>query len=365
GRAETELGERSGATPFMTLLGAFQVLLHHYTGRTDIAVGVPVAARTREETEGLLGLFVNSLVIRTDLGGDPAFTGLLERVKQVCLEAFAHQDVPFERLVDELATDRDLSRNPLFQVMFEHQHMGGLTSTLGGLAAEPLNAGPRTAKFDLTLTVKERPDGRMHCWFEYASALFDRSTVEWMAAHYLRLLESVTTAPDTAVAGLDLMPDAERRQLLDVWPDPYAARLPEIVPEDERGLTVPELFVRQAARTPDATALVFGEEELDYATLEARSARFARRLRALGAGPETAVASCQERGIDAVVTLLGVLRAGAVYVPLDPRHPQQRLLRTVEDAGARFLVTTSEHADALTGPGHRVLTVDALAADGA
>ncbi|MBT3074761.1 MULTISPECIES: non-ribosomal peptide synthetase [Streptomyces] len=365
GRAVTELGEQSGATPFMTLLGAFQVLLHHYTGRTDIAVGVPVAARTREETEGLLGLFVNSLVIRTDLGGDPAFTALLERVKQVCLEAFAHQDVPFERLVDELATDRDLSRNPLFQVMFEHQHMGGLTSTLGGLAAEPLNAGPRTAKFDLTLTVKERPDGRMHCWFEYASALFDRSTVERMAAHYLRLLESVTAAPDTAVAGLELMPDAERRQVLDVWPDPYAARLPEIVPEDERGLTVPELFVRQAARTPDATALVFGEEELDYAALEARSARFARRLRALGAGPETAVASCQERGIDAVVTLLGVLRAGAVYVPLDPRHPQQRLLRTVEDAGARFLVTTSEHADTLTGPGHQVLTVDALAADGA
>ncbi|MFF5620935.1 amino acid adenylation domain-containing protein [[Kitasatospora] papulosa] len=362
-RAVTELANRHGATPFMTLLGAFQVLLHRYTGRTDIAVGVPVAARTREETEGLLGLFVNSLVIRTDLGGDPAFSGLLARVKEVCLEAFAHQDVPFEQLVEELGTERDLSRNPLFQVMFEHQHMGGLTTTLGGLRAEPLKAGPRTAKFDLTLTVKERPDGRMHCWFEYASALFDRATVERMSAHYLRLLESVTAAPDTAVAALELMPEAERRQLLGSWPDPYAARLAEIVPEAERDLTVPELFVRQAARTPDATALVFGAEQLDYAALEARSARFARRLRALGAGPETVVASCQERGIDAVVTLLGVLRAGAVYVPLDPRHPRRRLSRTVEDSGARFVVTTTDHADSLTGDGHQVLTVDVL--DGA
>ncbi|MFI9630711.1 amino acid adenylation domain-containing protein [Streptomyces sp. NPDC052042] len=360
GRAVTELGNRHGATPFMTLLSAFQVLLHRYTGRTDIAVGVPVAARTREETEGLLGLFVNSLVIRTDLGGDPAFVGLLARVKEVCLEAFAHQDVPFEQLVDELGTERDLSRNPLFQVMFEHQHMGGLTTTLGELAAEPINAGPRTAKFDLTLTVKERPDGRMHCWFEYASALFDRATVERLAAHYLRLLESVTAAPDTALAALELMPDAERRQLLGSWPDPYAARLPKIVPEAERDLTVPELFVRQAARTPDAVALICGGEKLGYGVLEARTSRFARRLRALGAGPETVVASCQERGIDAVVTLLGVLRAGAVYVPLDPRHPRRRLARTVEDAGARFVVTTAEHTATFTGDGLQVLTVDAL-----
>ncbi|MFF2329786.1 MULTISPECIES: amino acid adenylation domain-containing protein [unclassified Streptomyces] len=359
GRALTELGARHGATPFMTLLSAFQVLLGRYTGRTDLAVGVPVAARPREETEGLLGLFVNSLVIRTDLGGDPAFGQLLSQVKDACLEAFAHQDVPFEHLVDELRPDRDLSRNPLFQVMFEHQHMGGLTATLGGLTAEPLNAGPSTAKFDLTLTVKERPDGRMHCWFEYATALFDRATVERMAAHYLRLLDSVTTAPGAAVAELELMSEAERRQLLDSWPDPHAARLPAIVPEAERALTVPELFVRQAARTPDATALVFGAQELSYAGLEARTARFARRLRALGAGPETVVASCQERGIDAVVTLLGVLRAGAVYVPLDPRHPERRLAQTLEDSGARFVVTTADRADAFTGD-FRLLVVDAV-----
>ncbi|MFH8759306.1 amino acid adenylation domain-containing protein [Streptomyces atroolivaceus] len=358
GRALTELGARHGATPFMTLLSAFQVLLGRYTGRTDIAVGVPVAARTREETEGLLGLFVNSLVIRTDLGGDPAFGQLLSQVKDTCLEAFAHQEVPFEHLVDELRPDRDLSRNPLFQVMFEHQHMGGITATLGGLTAEPLNAGPPTAKFDLTLTVKERPDGRMHCWFEYATALFDRATVERMAAHYLRLLDSVTAAPGTAVAELELMPEAERRQLLGSWPDPHAARLPAIVPEAERALTVPELFVRQAARTPDAIALVFGGQELSYAGLEARTARFARRLRALGAGPETVVASCQERGIDAVVTLLGVLRAGAVYVPLDPRHPERRLAQTLEDSGARFVVTGADRADSFTGS-FQLLVVDA------
>jgi len=200
----------------------------------------------------------------------------------------------------------------------------------------------------------------MHCWFEYASALFDRATVERLAAHYLRLLESVTAAPETSLAALELMTGAERRQLLGSWPDPYAARLPEILPEAEHDLTVPELFVRQAARTPDATALVFGAQEVGYAALEARSARFARRLRALGAGPETVVASCQERGIDAVVTLLGVLRAGAVYVPLDPRHPRRRLAGTVEDAGARFVVTTVEHAAAFTCDGLRVLTVDAL-----
>ncbi|MEU0149800.1 amino acid adenylation domain-containing protein [Streptomyces sp. NPDC006288] len=364
GRALTELGARHGATPFMTLLSAFQVLLGRYTGRTDIAVGVPVAARTREETEGMLGLFVNSLVIRTDLGGDPAFAQLLSQVKGACLEAFAHQDVPFEHLVDELRPDRDLSRNPLFQVMFEHQHMGGLTATLGGLTADPLNAGPATAKFDLTLTVKERPDGRMHCWFEYATALFDRATVKRIATHYLRLLESVTAAPATAVSELELMPEAERRQLLDSWPDPHSARLPAIDPEAERALTVPELFVRQAARTPDATALVFGAQELSYAGLEARTARFARRLRALGAGPETVVASCQERGIDAVVTLLGVLRAGAVYVPLDPRHPERRLAQTLEDAGAAVVVTTADRADSFTG-GFRLLVVDDGADNGA
>ncbi|MFX4293410.1 amino acid adenylation domain-containing protein [Streptomyces bohaiensis] len=360
--AVSRLAARHGATPFMTLLTAFQVLLHRYTGRADIAVGTPVAGRTREETEELLGVFVNNLVIRTDLAGSPAFADLMGQVRERTLEAFAHQEVPFERVVEEVAPGRDLSRSPLFEVMFEHQHMGGIAGSLGDLAVEPLRAGEGVAKYDLTLTVKERPDGRMHCWFEYATALFDRETVERLATHYLRVLESAVAGPDTAVGELRLIPDAELRRLTAEWPDPLDPAVPGVAADGTPDATVPELFARRAAATPDAVALLHSGPAMSYGELERRSRRLAHRLRELGAGPETVVASCQPRSVDTVVTLLGVLRAGAAYLPLDPAHPPRRLAGILADAEVPLVVTTAAHRDTATAAadGRTVVTVDEL-----
>ncbi|MFD7899393.1 amino acid adenylation domain-containing protein [Streptomyces sp. NPDC059743] len=358
GRGVSDLAARHGATPFMVLLAAFQLLLGRYTGRTDIAVGTPVAGRTREETEDLVGFFTNNLVIRNDLSGNPVFTDFLDQVRTVSLEAMAHQDVPFEHLVDALRPDRDLSRNPLFQVMFELQHMEGVPATLGGSVIEPVNTGPAVAKFDLTMTVKQRSDGRLHCWFEYATGLFERATVERMAGHYLALLNSVTAGPDARIGDLALLTEAEHRTLVHSWSDPERDRLARLDPAAEHALTVPELFERQAARTPDAVAVVSGDVEIGYAELNARANRFAHRLRSLGVGPETVVASCLERSAEAVVVLLGVLKAGGVYAPFDPLHPLERLRFMLGDVGATVVVAGADFADRLgTGPYH-VVTVD-------
>ncbi|MFJ6215457.1 amino acid adenylation domain-containing protein [Streptomyces sp. NPDC092296] len=357
GQALAGLAGRHGATPFMLLLAAFQVLLGRYTGREDLTVGTPVAGRTRQETEELVGFFSNNLVIRNDLGGNPVFTDFLDQVRRVTLEAFAHQDVPFERLVDALRPERDLSRNPLFQVMFEHQHLAGVPGRLGEAVIEPVRAGLEVAKFDLTVTVKERPDGRLHCWFEYATALFDRATVERMAGHYLTLLGAIAAEPGARITELGMLTEAEQRDILTVWPDPESARAAVLDPAEEHELTVPALFERQVERTPDAVAVVFGGQQLTYAELDARADRFARHLGSLGVTAETVVGSCLERGVEAVVVLLGVLKAGGVYVPFDPQHPAERLDFMLTDAGAEVVVTTGAFTDRLTGP-YRVLRVD-------
>ncbi|WP_415830225.1 non-ribosomal peptide synthetase, partial [Kibdelosporangium persicum] len=353
------LGNRTGTTPFMVLLAAFTVLLGRYTGRTDIAVGTPVAGRTRQETEDLIGFFINNLVMRTDLSGDPSFAELLDRVRGTTLEALANQDVPFEHLVDVLQPGRDPSRNPLFQIMFEVQHMAGLLpQRLAGCTAGGLSSGAPVAKFDLTLSVKERADGLMRCTFEYATALFDRATIERLAGHYLRLLESVAANPGGRLGEFDLLSDAERRAILRQWPDPDAGRLELLDPPDERHLSVPELFERQVARTPDATAVVFRTQEISFAELNERVNRLAHHLRSMGVGPETVVGSCLERGVEPVVVLLAVLKAGGVYVPFDPEHPAERLGFMLGDAGAHLVLTTRKFADRLCHDDRRVLVVD-------
>ncbi|MFQ6144310.1 amino acid adenylation domain-containing protein [Streptomyces seoulensis] len=362
-RAVAELAGRHGATPFMVMLAAFQVLLRRWTGRDDLAVGTPVAGRTRQETEDLVGFFTNNLVIRGDLGGDPVFTDLLDQVRGTVLDAFAHQDVPFEHLVDALQPERDLSRNPLFQIMFEHQHLAGVPERLGAVAVEAVRAGLETAKFDLTVTVKER-GGRMYCWFEYATALFDRETVERLAGHYLTLVAAATAAPGARIGDLGMLTDDERRRALTIWADPHAERAALLDPADEHDLCVPELFTRQARRNPDAVAVVFGGRRVTYAELDALSDRFATRLRSLGVASETVVASCLERGVEAVVVLLGVLKAGGVYVPFDPGHPAERLELMLADAGPELVVTTRAFADRLTDA-HRVVLADADADTGA
>ncbi|MFE0461113.1 amino acid adenylation domain-containing protein [Kitasatospora sp. NPDC058965] len=347
------LADRQGVTLFMALLTAFQVLLGRYTSGTDVVVGTPVAGRTRPETEELVGLFTNTLVLRTDLAGNPAVGELLDRVRQDCLAAFARQDVPFEQLVDALLPNRDLSRNPLFQVMFELQHLADLPTSLGAAALELVEAGPAVAKFDLTLTVAQHADGRLECCFEYATALFDRATVERLAGHYLTLLAGCAADAGARIADLAMLTEPERRELLAAVPDAAAELLD---PAAEHGLTVPQLFDRQAARTPGAVAVVCGDEQLTYAELSRRVDEFARRLTDLGVAPETVVASCLERSTAAVVVLLAVLRAGGVYVPFDPRHPAERLGFMLDDAAAELVVTAGEFADRFAG--RRVLLAD-------
>ncbi|WP_410598224.1 amino acid adenylation domain-containing protein [Amycolatopsis sp. lyj-90] len=343
-KAVTELAARQGATPFMTLLAAFQVLLGRYTGRTDVSVGTPVAGRTRQETEELLGFFTNTLVLRADLAGEPTFTALLDQVRRGCTDAFAHQDVPFEHLVDALQPDRDLSRNPLFQIMFELEHLENRPDTLCGTAVQGVPSGTPVAKFDLIVSVQQRDGGELRCVFEYATSLFDRTTVERMAGHYLHLLASIGTAPDRRLAELDILGEDERRRLLSDWPDPERDRLAALDPAEEHRMCLPELVERQAALRPDAIAVVSGTRQLTYAELNARANRFARLLRTRGAGPETVVGVCLERSLDAVVVLLGVLKSGGVYAPFDPRHPAERLDFMLTDAGARVVVTTPEFA---------------------
>ncbi|MBB5857455.1 non-ribosomal peptide synthetase [Amycolatopsis umgeniensis] len=360
-KAVTELATRQGATPFMTLLAAFQVLLGRYTGRTDVSVGTPVAGRTRQETEELLGLFTNTLVLRADLDGEPTFIELLDRVRRDCTDAFAHQDVPFEHLVDALQPDRDLSRNPLFQIMFELEHLENRPDTLCGTTVGRIASGAPVAKFDLVVSVQQRDGGELRCVFEYATSLFDRATVERMAGHYLSLLASIGADPDRGLAELDILGEDERRRLLTDWPDPDRGRLAALDPVDEHRMGVSELVERQAALRPGAVAVVSGERQLTYAELNARANRFARLLRARGTGPETVVGVCLERSLDAVVVLLGVLKSGGVYAPFDPRHPAERLDFMLTDAGARMVVTSPEFAGRFGD--REVVTVDGDSAD--
>ncbi|GLY26187.1 non-ribosomal peptide synthetase [Micromonospora sp. NBRC 101691] len=355
--AVANLGDRNGTTLFMTLLAAFQVLLARYTGRTDIAVGTPVAGRTRQETEELVGFFVNNLVMRGDLSGDPSFSEILPQVRQTVLDAFANQDVPFEHLVDALRPDRDLSRNPLFQIMFEVQHLAPLPAALGSASVEPLTSGTPVAKFDLTLSVQQRTNGRLRLVFEYAAGLFDRTTIHRMASHYLQLLASVVDDPDTAIAELNLLTETERQQILEQWPSSAGRRLPHLDPPAEWHLCVPTLFERQVQRTPDAVAVVFGEQRLTYRELNRRANQLAHHLRTMGIRPETIVGSCLERGTEAVVALLAVLKAGGVYVPFDPQHPVERLNFMLADANAQVVLTTRNFADRLSDD-RRVVVVD-------
>jgi amino acid adenylation domain-containing protein len=323
------LGRSLQATPFMTLLAGFLTLLHRYTGQDDLLVGTPVAGRGRTEVEGLIGFFVNTLPLRAGLAGEPSFAELVARVRESALVAYAHQDLPFERLVAEVLPERDLSRNPLFQVLFAFLDGWQPVPVVPGLAmaeAEGIHSG--TAKFDLSFHVN-RTEGRLRLWLEYATDLFDGATVRRLTGHFERLLAGAVERPEMAITALPLLSEVERAQL---------AALDEAGHRGHPVGLLHGLFEAQARRTPDAVALVAGETVLTYAELEARSARLAARLRALGAGPETGVAVCLERRADLVVTLLAVLRSGSFYVPVDPRYPEERRAFLVEDSGARILV---------------------------
>ncbi|MCX4388038.1 amino acid adenylation domain-containing protein [Micromonospora peucetia] len=340
-----ELGRASNATPFMVLLAAFQILLARYTGQTDLAVGTPAAGRDRLEVHGLVGLFLNTLVLRTDLSGEPTFVEVLARVREAVLDAQSHQDVPFERIVDALSPERDLSRNPLFQTMFLFQEGGSTGFDAGGLVGEELSAGPATAKFDLTLGLVEEADGSLSGGVDFPTALFDTATVRRLAGHYQRLLTAVATDPDTPVTRLPMLTDTETAQLT-AWNDTAV---------DHPHHTLTELLDAQAARTPDAVALRFGGEELSYRRLHAEAGVLARRLRQAGVGPESVVAVCLPRGLDLVRALVAILKAGAAYLPLDPDLPARRRAFMVRDSGTHLVITedfmsAEEHASPTGDP---------------
>ncbi|MEW5928180.1 MAG: amino acid adenylation domain-containing protein [Gemmatimonadota bacterium] len=323
------LARESRATPFAALLAAFQLLLHRYTGQDDLVVGSPSAGRTRAELEALVGFFVNTLAIRVDAGGDPAFRELLRRAGEAAAGAVAHQEVPFDRLVEELRPERDPSRPPLVQVALAFQNVPGEPPSLPGVRAEASEVDNGTAKFDLTLFLYDEPAG-LRGRLEYAADLFDRGTAARFAEHFARLLAGALAAPDRPASALPLLGDDERRTVLAEAHGAARAR--------PRDASLAELFAERAAASPDAVAVEHGDERVTYAGLDARAERLARRLAAAGVRPGDRVALLGERSVALVAAMLGVVRMGAAYVPLDPGHPADRLRRIVEDAGARVLL---------------------------
>ncbi|RKH00097.1 non-ribosomal peptide synthetase [Corallococcus sp. CA053C] len=346
------LSRKQGATLYMTLLAAFQTLLHRYTGQVDVAVGSPIANRTRVETEGLIGFFVNTLVMRGDLSGAPGFTELLGRVKGTTLEAYAHQEVPFEKLVEVLAPARDLARTALFQVMLVLQNAPAPSLELGAVKLETLAVDSGTSKFDLTLSLVDGEE--LEGWLEYSTDLFEEETVARLMGNFRRLLQGIVAKPEQSIATLPLLSEEERQTLLVTWNATATAR-----PVDQ---TIHELFEAQAARTPDAVALIAGGERISYGDLAQRARVRAGYLQSLGVGPETVVALYLERSAETVIWLLAILEAGGVYLPLDLAAPRERLAFMLEDARASVLLTTSSLLDRLPESAARVVCSDKASA---
>ena len=324
------LSRAAGTTLFMTLLGAWQVLLARYTDQFDVSVGSPIAGRNNSEAEQLIGFFVNSLVMRTDLTGDPTFTEVLHRVREVSLNAYMHQDLPFEKLVEALQPERQGDQNPLFQVMFILQNTPMPSLEFAGLKLRPVDFDSGTAKFDLTLDLAEAPEG-LKGWLEYSSDLFEAGTIERLARHFQTLLSDAVQHPERSISELQLLASEERAQVVEEW-----NRTERVY---EGGQCIHELFEAQAARTPEQIAVVSEQEALSYEELNARANQLAHYLRRMGVGPEVLAGLMLERSVAMVVALLGVLKAGGAYVPLDPHYPAERLRYMVRDAGVAVLVT--------------------------
>ena len=348
-KALNNLSRREGVTLYLVLLAAFKVLLHRYTGQEDLSVGTPIANRNRVETEPLVGFFANTLVMRTDMSGNPQFKQLLQRIRQVALDAYAHQDIPFEKLVEELAPDRALNRQPLFQVMFTLHNMPSPSLDLPGLSVETLTAHNETSKFDLLLSMREAGD-RLTSVVEYNTDIFDESTISRMMQHFELLLQGIVVDAEIGISQLSLMSEEERRQLLVEWNDTEAE-----YPHDR---TVISLFEEQEEKSRDAIAIESGDEPISYGELDRRANQLAHYLRREGVGAETLVGICMQRGVEMMVAVLGVLKAGAAYVPLDPTSPQERLSYMIEDSNVLVLLTQQRLLDALPDNGVRVVCLD-------
>lgn len=341
------LCRQEGATVFMALFAVFTVLLHRITGQDDLCVGTPIANRTHAETEPLIGLFINTIVLRTRFEGEPTFRSLLHSVRETTLGAYAHQDLPLEMLIDALHLDRDMTHPPLFQVMFILQNVPTKVRQLPGVLLEQLDVDMGTSTYELTLMVSESEAGFL-LTFEYNTDLFDEATIRRMGEHYRELLGAALRTPDMPVGMLPYLTGEELRTVTRVWNPPAAAR------EDR---CVHDLIARQAAATPEATAVVCGGDRCTYHQLEARAARLARTLHAEGIGQERRVGLALPKSIDLIVAILGVLKAGAAYVPLDPSYPQERLEHMVRDAGLDLLITDGGGGPGVPSAGCRVASI--------
>ncbi len=358
-----KLSQQEGVTLFMTLLAAFQILLYRYTQQEDIVLGSPIANRNRSEIEGLIGFFVNTLVLRTDLSGNPTFQELLARVREVTLGAYAHQDLPFEKLVEELHPERSLSRHPLFQVVFGFENAPMEALELPGLTLSSLNIEVKTTRFDLEFLLWQGSEDFRSFWGErwehsqgirgvvvYNTDLFDEGTISRMLGHFRTLLEGIVANPQVRIANLPLLSDAERHQLLVEWNDTFAD-----YPQDR---CIHQLFEEQVERSPDATAIVFEDKQLTYRELNDRSNKLAHYLQKLGVGSEVPVGICMERSVEMIVGLLGILKAGGAYLPLDPSYPQERLSFILEDARVPVLLTQQHLVERLGAHESRVVYLD-------
>ena len=345
-----EMSRREGVTLFMSLLAAFNVLLHRYTGAEDVVIGSPIAGRTLPETEKIIGCFVNMLALRADLSGNPTFLELLSRVREMTLDAFAHQNLPFEKIVEELQPDRIHGDTPIFQTVFAFQNTERVGLELEGLKLQLLEIDSGTAKFGLELRMEDTGRALVGDLI-YSTGMFDETTIRRMGVHFNRILESIIEDPDQHISDISMLTETERHQLLVDW----NGRLTE--PSSDK--CVHELFEIQARHTPAALALVCREQRLTYRELNCRANRLAHYLRSIGVGAETLVGLFLERSVEAIVGLLGILKAGGAYVPLDPSQPKQRLSSILEDAQLPVLLTEQRLTVHLPESSARIVCLDA------
>ncbi|MER7188007.1 condensation domain-containing protein, partial [Streptomyces hyaluromycini] len=348
------VAREQGVSVFMLLQATLAVLLSKLGAGTDIPIGSPVAGRADEALDDLVGFFVNTLVVRTDVSGDPTFTELLARVREKSLAGFEHQDVPFERLIEELAPARSLARHPLFQVMLTLQNNQAPALALPGVQTQVAPSGEQASKFDLNAIVSEVFDAEgvpagLRGVVTGAADLFDAGSIAVIAERWVRVLEAVLADPSLPVSGVDVLSADERRRVLVEWNDTVV---------DVARSTLPELFAVQVERTPDAPAVVFEGESLSYAELDARASRLARYLVGLGVGPERLVGVCLDRGVDLMVALLAVLKAGGAYLPVDPEYPAERVGFMLSDAAPVVVLASSATAGVPASSGVPVVVLD-------
>ncbi|MCC5601619.1 non-ribosomal peptide synthetase [Nostoc favosum] len=343
------LSRQQGVTLFMTLLTGFKTLLYRYTGQTDILVGSPIANRNRPEIDSLIGFFVNVLVLRTDLSGDLNFQDLLARVKSTALEAYVHQGLPFEKLVEELQPSRDLSYNPLFQVMFVLQNIPIPNLSLSDVSISYEEGYNGTSKFDLTLFMEDSEQGLI-ATFEYNTDLFNADTITRMLGHFQTLLSSIVNDPEQCISELQLLTPPEIQQLLVEWNDTKTD-----YPQDK---CIHQLFEAQVEKTPDAVAIVFENQQLTYRQLNNRANQLAHYLQELGVKPEVLVGICLERSLEMLIGLLAIPKAGGAYLPLDPAYPKERLAFILEDAQVSVLLTQEKLLKTLPEPNAKAVCLD-------